>query len=877
MATYIKGVTDEFGKIVPYQPNWQFLTAVYSAGQARYDRGFNQVKSLYNSVLNSPVTNDENRQFRDDMFRKLQKSLHSVSGVDLSDPTNIKKAKALLNPISQDEDLVYDIHVTKHHQQQKSLMDQYKNSTDPEKREMYSDYSAMDIGFAEEDLRSAKRGDGSIKKVTPRDFTPFEDINKFLAEQAKEQGLGIKYSTKDPKNPAYLYKIENGEMAYKPFTSWAMGVMGPRFDRQFDVMGRVSGENQIRSMMKEQGISREDAINTISQDMAKKLQQDRSDEAQFSMSNLAQVENKIETYKQLYKDGFPYDKPEVKEEYMELLEARDILEKNYSNASEESRKIMEDPSYVSNNIYSHLTAGARQATAMQWAMNYADATAKMDMEADQVYLTQMRISSQERLAKMKMAHQQKMHNEKMAFEMQKAVNKGEMPGEENMGQFTAPGEEGANYTGVEALEASYDKTKGDLYNKVFAAEKGIVNLALAKNSDYGKYVPTIAKVRKMSEGQNVVLNDQDKRALVEYYNKVGGTDMNQVATPQNAAEAAALVDNLVMQTYDFASNKLSMYKKSGKSAEAQKYFPIFDGAFSDMRTLVQERKNINANYENIAKLAQQDDMKEIFEDAPIVGYTGSGSPIYDLSGLSEAERNFLSEKSISSEFSSRSRPTGNTYNMTGMTASEAYNIAELADLKGVEVEYEADKLKDVNLKSLNRTNLRNLFGKQMKVSYDPASQDAIITVSVDMNSSEAKSLGIKGDEEQMTLRIPYETLQARRGSLGRLATYADANTVNPVSYGLFDVFASDSTSTVNAPSYMKSSGFNWSVTGSFDENGRRGLLFEGEVYDPKAKVTRDLNQRFFHVDFGDPNDFVKVSQTINDIWTKYGMSLAMYD
>ena len=74
MATYIKGVTDQFGEIVPYTPNWQFLQTVYSSKQAQYDRGFNMVKSLYNSFLNSPLTNSENEQFRSEMFRKLQKS-----------------------------------------------------------------------------------------------------------------------------------------------------------------------------------------------------------------------------------------------------------------------------------------------------------------------------------------------------------------------------------------------------------------------------------------------------------------------------------------------------------------------------------------------------------------------------------------------------------------------------------------------------------------------------------------------------------------------------------------------------------------------------------------------------------------------------------
>jgi hypothetical protein len=846
MATYIKGVTDEYGEIVPYTPNWQFLTAAYATGQARYDRGFNMVKNLYSSVLNSSLTNGENEQFRSDMFRKLQKSLHSVAGVDLSNPTNVMRAKSLLDPISQDEDLIYDIHATRHHQKQKAIMEQYKNSTDPDKRAMYSDYSAMDIAFAEGDLRNAKRGDGSIQSVAPRDFTPFEDVNKFLREAAKEAGLGIKYTTKDPKNPAYLYKIENGQKAYMPFTSWAMGVMGSRFDRQFDVMGRVSGENKIRGMMKEQGISREDAVGIISKDLAAKVHQEKSDEAEFSMSNLAQVENKIETYKRLYKDGFPDDKPEVKEEYMELLQAREELEKTANNSTEEARKIQEDPNYVANNIYSYLTQGARQSTAMDWATGYADSTAKVDMEADQVYLTKMRIASSEKMAMMKMRQSEDHFQQKMSFELQKAKNKGEMPDEQLIGQYTAKGEEGAAYTGVETLEASYAQTRKGLHNKVFAAEKGLINLALSDPKEYGIYAPVIAKVKKISEGSATTLTEYEEATLREYYRKVSGTDMSLVAAPQSAAEAVTVLDEITLTTYNFASEKLSMYPKSGKSTQAQKYHAVFDGVFSDVRTLVQQRGNIVDNYEKIAEIAESSDaMKEIFEDAPVIGYTSKGSKIYDLSGLDESERQYLTENVLS--------------------------------MKGVEVEYNASKLDNVDLKALNRTNLQGLFGKQMKVSYDPATQDAILTVSVDINSKEAKALKMTSGTEEMTLRVPYDVLTSRRSSLGRLATYADVNTVNPVSYGLFDSFASNSDATVNAPTYMKNSGFDWSVTGSFDEQGRKGLLFQGNVYNPETKKSNDLEPRFFAVDFGNPDEFVKVSQTINDIWTQYGMSLAMFD
>ena len=191
MANFVQGDASPIVDIQPWTPDWSFLEQVYGVTQQRYDKGFNMVKGLYNSVLNSKVTNSQNAEFRNTIFQKLQGSLRDVSALDLSDPTNVAKAQDLLDPITEDKDLAYDMYATKHHDGQKQIMDTYKNSTDAKTRGMYSDYSKMDIAYAEEDLRKAKRGDGSIQSVQTRDFTPFEDINEYLNKAANEAKLVI--------------------------------------------------------------------------------------------------------------------------------------------------------------------------------------------------------------------------------------------------------------------------------------------------------------------------------------------------------------------------------------------------------------------------------------------------------------------------------------------------------------------------------------------------------------------------------------------------------------------------------------------------------------------------------------------------------------
>ena len=69
MANFVQGDASPIADIKGWTPDWSFLENVYGVTQQRYDRGFNMVKSLYNSVLNSNVTNSQNAEFRNTIFQ----------------------------------------------------------------------------------------------------------------------------------------------------------------------------------------------------------------------------------------------------------------------------------------------------------------------------------------------------------------------------------------------------------------------------------------------------------------------------------------------------------------------------------------------------------------------------------------------------------------------------------------------------------------------------------------------------------------------------------------------------------------------------------------------------------------------------------------
>ena len=88
MATFIKGVTDEFPQGNMFKPDYGFLTQVLGTKQGQYDRGFSYVKNIVNSALNDPLTSTSNEEYRKEVFKKIQGSLKDISNLDLSNPAN---------------------------------------------------------------------------------------------------------------------------------------------------------------------------------------------------------------------------------------------------------------------------------------------------------------------------------------------------------------------------------------------------------------------------------------------------------------------------------------------------------------------------------------------------------------------------------------------------------------------------------------------------------------------------------------------------------------------------------------------------------------------------------------------------------------------
>jgi hypothetical protein len=877
MANFVQGDASPIANIQAWTPDWSFLENVYGVTQQRYDRGFNMVKSLYNSVLNSNVTNSQNAEFRNTIFQKLQSSLRNVAGLDLSNPTNVQTAKSLMDPITNDKELAYDMYATRHHDSQKQIMDSFKNSTDIKKRELYSDYAKQYIQHSEDQLRSAKRGDGSITSVQPRDFVAFDDTNAYLNEQAEKAKLKIVTSSSQG---GYILTDTNGKPAEKPFAEWAAMQLGTKFDRQFQVMGSVKAENEIRSVMQEKQISRKEAEAEVATKLSQQYLDSQTKTKDAIDNNLVDINRAISQYDRKFPAGIPSGNPNLQEDYGKLKEAKKLLEDNQKLTESEIKKLTSgDNSYILNNLSGIYSNQAKKTAAILWGTTRAETTAEHDMKPDQKVISDWdraaqnaRSAADRELSWRKHQDEQQwkqkdydlkvqQHDQKMELDIMKAKNKGELPSEQRVGTMV-----GTKTTGVQVLAKANAVNRDEMFNNTFGANKGLMNLVINDKGDHGKYYTVIKKLNDIASGSQEKLSQNEKATLSKYAKLVGYN--SQMPDPNTTRGAYALVSSLTGNTYRTAIKSLSNLSKMD-AKEAATYIKHFEGTITHMRNDIQQQGEINKSYQNIAKTifnSKTGQLKEGYEGAKIIGKLPDGTPIFDVSKLSEAKKQFLNNV-VGKEFTTKTNTVGSTYSFSKPSDSELYTLFQTSNTIKVSSS-NGEKINANILNNIPDATLKKLFGDKINASFDPGSENMIVKVKLDPTDALGKKLGIKSGD-YLKVKIPYALINSNP-SLTRFKRYADNNSLNPDSYGLLSTFAKKKFSKVEAPQYMEATGFDFTATGANNPEGKYGINLTTRSLNPTTKKWTSITE-FHKIDSSNPNSYHEITETINALFTRYQM------
>lgn len=484
MATYIKGVTDVIPGSIEMAPDYKMMVYALSTLQNKYDKGFNQVKSVYNSMINSALSVPGNEEFKTNFLKKADAELARLSSVDLGNANNVYQATRIFDPLLNDKEFMYDLTWTKNQANQMAKLEQVKNSTDEKVYSRYSPIMERAMQYAQYDMRQTKRGDGSIYKVPVQKFIPFSDITQELGAIAEKQKLNIEI---DRLSGSYIITDKNGNQAVPSFTQWARTQLGNKFDEQLGITGYVNVRDQVESLMgADPNLTREQAYSQVAKENSYNIYQNFDEYKSSLNTDISVIDKKIADYKSKYGSKIPN---EYKETIQQLLDLKANYKKELADI-ESSKESVDDKlqksftQFMNNPGYSLLNYN-KDKIAKQWATSYANATAGRKIEVNQAVENEKKrafdkmmanLSFERDLYKIRYQEQVKLQ---AAIAKKKAGITTDKEGEPKGGLVSSTAEELEGVDGYEFYRKDYTNSLENIQRNYFDRDV----LKIATNSD----------------------------------------------------------------------------------------------------------------------------------------------------------------------------------------------------------------------------------------------------------------------------------------------------------------------------------------------------------------------------------------------------------
>lgn len=405
MASYLPGMTDHFTPQDLFKPNYGLMGQAAGTLLNRYNQGFQSLKNVYSSLLNAPLSSQDNIKFRDEYFKKVDAEFQRLSQTDLSKQENVSKATSLFDPLINDKELISDMSKTRFYQNEMAAIDSVKNSFDDNVRKKYHPDAEKYVLNEYQKLRESKRGDGSISSVQSRKYTPYEDVMEFLGKAAKDEGLKI---SRDELSGFYKISHTNGAAAAESFEEWARARMGNRFDEQFRISGQVQSEDFFKSTTA-QGLTKEQAAKAFVEQYKLPLQVDFEREMKGLEIQKANAQHLLDEIKRkgngmVHKSQIPVVK-QLKALLTNTDEAIQTLRRDKPNVEaylqNNLNRVMNDPGGL-------LRETLKRRSSAQWASTYAKATETTEIEEDKVKMTEFVQQQENARLGTRLAHEARM-------------------------------------------------------------------------------------------------------------------------------------------------------------------------------------------------------------------------------------------------------------------------------------------------------------------------------------------------------------------------------------------------------------------------------------------------------------------------------------
>ena len=209
MASYIDNVFENarIQDIQAFTPDWSFLTQAQQQLSATQRKNFSDFAQKYNSIIDSNLTREDNITLRDNYKRQADDFIKQVSGMDLTDPRNLKAAEAVFTPLVDNKMYIRDIINTKAVEQASARASAYANSLNPAERDLYNENSLKELGYFVQDFKNATP-DQAINMQAPS-YVNGVNLEKMALNFFNRKNYDVEVDTP---NGQWIVKTKNGQL-----------------------------------------------------------------------------------------------------------------------------------------------------------------------------------------------------------------------------------------------------------------------------------------------------------------------------------------------------------------------------------------------------------------------------------------------------------------------------------------------------------------------------------------------------------------------------------------------------------------------------------------------------------------------------------------
>jgi hypothetical protein len=224
MSQYIQGIVDYIPMIQPFQPDFNLFQNVLQTKDAQYKAGYDKLSSLYGTLLNSPMSREDNLELRNKFFNDISAQIQKISSLDLSKSQNVEAAYKVFQPLIDNDYILKDMSYTKAAYNQMQYGESLKNCTDPKKCPgQYWDGGIELIQYDVNNFKNAPR-EKTLNMRNPR-FVPKVNLTKQALDYAKEMNFKITLPKHSP-DGRYIIHTTNGPNMIPGLTETFMSVFG---------------------------------------------------------------------------------------------------------------------------------------------------------------------------------------------------------------------------------------------------------------------------------------------------------------------------------------------------------------------------------------------------------------------------------------------------------------------------------------------------------------------------------------------------------------------------------------------------------------------------------------------------------------------------